>query len=179
MNITRLIPCSLFAALLTGLLFVTGCASGPQLLPPTAMVAPQPRADNQGKYMCPYTSDGVVADWVDKGVKAKLGSSIGGTVGAYAGQQALQQVPFIGGFLGQKAGEKIGLEIAVAGCGGWDNIKKTSDLSFDSVEDLSVWLYVKYSTNEHYQDVLSAAEGIYPEMGERYMVALQAASTRG
>lgn len=158
--------------------FLLGACSSTPIPPAASLIAPDPIANNSGKYMCPFTSDGVVADWVDKGVKAKLGASIGGAVGAYAGQKALEQVPFVGGFLGQKAGEKIGLEVAVASCGGWDNIKKTSDLSFNSVDDLSVWLYVKYSGNEHYQDVLEATESIYPEMADRFSAALAAASKR-
>jgi hypothetical protein len=128
--------------------------------------------------MAPYTSDGVVADWVDKAVKAKMGSAVGGALGAYAGQKALEQVPFIGGFLGEKAGNAIGREVAISASGGWDNIKKTSDLSFNSVDELAVWMYAKYATNEHYADVLSATEAIYPELTERYVPAIMGAGSK-
>jgi hypothetical protein len=154
----------------------SGCATAPSF--PTAAEikakAPTPIADNSGKYMSPFTSDGVVAEWVDKAVKAKMGSAVGGAIGAYAGQKALENVPFIGGFIGQKAGAAMGREIAVKASGGWEYIKKTSDLSFNTIDDLSVWMYANYSTNEHYADVLSATQEIYPEMKTRYYAAIQA-----
>ncbi|MDB6114799.1 MAG: hypothetical protein JWQ62_1744, partial [Lacunisphaera sp.] len=68
----------------------------------SAVVAPKPIEGNTGKYMSPFTSDGVVAEWVDKAVKAKMGSAVGGAIGAYAGQKAMENIPFIGGMLGQK-----------------------------------------------------------------------------
>jgi hypothetical protein len=156
--------------------FVSGCAMGPPPFPAaTALTPPEGIPDNSGKYMAPYTSDGVVAEWVDKAVKAKMGSAVGGAIGAYAGQKAMENIPFIGGMLGQKVGEKMGREIAIKGAGGWEFIKSSSDISFNTVDELSVWMYAKYSTNEHYAEVLSATQEIYPEMKQRYFMAIQAA----
>jgi hypothetical protein len=134
--------------------------------------------DNEGKYVCPYTQDGVVAEWVDKAINAKMGATIGKHVGAYAGQKALEQIPFIGGWLGGKAGEAAGRAIAIKACGGWDYIKSTSDISFDNIDDMSVYLYVKFSTNEHFQEVLQATWEIYPEMLKTYNNALIKAETK-
>ncbi len=156
--------------------FVAGCAMGPPPFPAaTSITPPEGIQGNTGKYMAPYTSDGVVAEWVDKAVKAKMGSAVGGAIGAYAGQKAMENIPFIGGMLGQKLGESMGREIAIKAAGGWEYIKKTSDISFDTVDQLSVWMYAKYSTNEHYAEVLAATEEIYPEMKQRYFAAIQAA----
>lgn len=157
--------------------FISGCAGmGPPAFPAaTALTPPTGIPDNSGKYMAPYTSDGVVAEWVDKAVKAKMGSAVGGAIGAYAGQQAMKNIPFIGGMLGQKLGESMGREIAIKSAGGWELIKKTSDISFNTVDELSVWMYAKYSTNEHYAEVLKATQEIYPEMKQRYFAAIQAA----
>ena len=116
-----------------------------------------------------------MAEWVDKAVKAKMGSAVGGAIGAYAGQKAMENIPFIGGFLGQKVGESMGREIAVKASGGWEAIKASSDLSFNTVDELSVWMYATHSTNEHYQEVLNATWEIYPEMKQRYFPAIQAA----
>lgn len=153
----------------------SGCATA-SFPTPKQVVAPAPVPDNSGKFMAPYTTDGVVAEWVDKAIKAKMGAAIGSHVGAYAGQKALEQVPFIGGFIGEKAGKAIGREIAVKSAGGWDSIKQSSDLSFNSVDDLAVWMYAKYSENEHYAQVLEATQGIYPELVERYAPAIHLAA---
>jgi hypothetical protein len=160
-------------ALLTA--FISGCAG---MAPPPAPVAsaitpPDGIPDNSGKYMAPYTSDGVVCEWVDKAVKAKMGSAVGGAIGAYAGQKAMENIPFIGGMLGQKLGASMGREIAIKSAGGWEMIKKTSDISFNTVDELSVWMFAKYSTNEHYKEVLAATMEIYPEMKQHYYVAIQ------
>ena len=142
---------------------------------PTELEAPQPIQGNGGRYMCPYTSDGVVADWVDKAINARVGATIGRIGGAYAGQKAMEQVPFVGGWLGQAVGAKIGREVAIKASGGWDFIKKTSDLSFNSVDKMCVYLYVLYSSNEHFQKVLKATYQIYPEMQRRFYAAIQSA----
>ena len=164
----------MFSMVALVLLVGTGCA--PKLAQPGQLTAPTPIEGNTGKYMAPYTSDEVLAEWVDLAVKAKAAAGIGGAIGAYAGAKALEQVPFIGGILGKKVGNKIGKEIAIKAAGGREKITGTSDLSFNKVDDLSVWMYVKYSTNEHYKAALDATMGIYPEMKERYMPALYRAS---
>ena len=74
---------------------------------------PEPIFGNEGRYMCPYTEDGVAARWVDKSLNAKVGSAIGTAAGRYAGQKALELIPFIGGWLGGKAGDAAGRKIAI------------------------------------------------------------------
>lgn len=156
------------------LIWISGCAA--RIAMPDQLKAPEPIHGNSGKYMSPYTSDGTLAEWTDKAINAKLGSAIGKNVGAYAGQKAVESIPFIGGFLGNMAGEAIGRKIAIEASGGWDYIKTTSDLSFDNPDDLSVYLYVKYSRHEHYNDALDALLEIYPEMKDSHTRALENAS---
>lgn len=160
-------------ALLT---LAAGCATAPRVARPDQLIAPEPIHSNTGKFMCPYTSDEVLAEWVDNAIKAKAAGSIGGAIGAYAGAKALEQIPFVGGFLGEKVGNKIGKEIAIKSAGGMEFITKSSDLSFNSMNDMSIYLYAKYSANEHYQDALNAVFSIYPEFKQGYHVALAQAS---
>lgn len=128
--------------------------------------------------MCPYTQDGVVAPWVDKAINAEIGATIGKTAGAYLGAKALEQIPLVGGILGSKVGDAAGRAIAIQACGGMDYIKSSSDLSFNSADDLVVWLYATKSTNEHYQQVFKAVCEIYPEVKKRQVVAIQNAAKR-
>jgi len=82
-------------------------------------------------------------------------------------------VPFIGGFLGSKAGDAVGRKVAIEASGGWEYIKETSDLSFNSLEDMAVWLYVTKSNNEHYQETFKAAGQIYPELNKIFYSAIK------
>ncbi len=146
---------------------------GPPKLPdPTSLMAPDPIAGATGKYMCPFTSDGVTAEWVTKAMKVKAGSQLGSLAGQYAGQEAMKQVPFVGGMLGGMVGNKIGHEVAMKAIGGEEFLHKTSDLSFNSIDDLSVFIYAKYSSTQDYPKILEATYSIYPEMRDEYMVAL-------
>jgi hypothetical protein len=159
---------------------MTGCvATAPTLASPQqlASTAPQPIEGNSGEYMSPYTSDGVLAEWVDNAVNAKMGAAVGGAVGAYAGQKLAENIPFIGGWLGQTVGETLGREVALEAAGGEEFIRESSDLSFNSLQDLAVYMYVNYSHTEHYQDALNATWEIYPELKTTYMQSLYSASS--
>lgn len=157
-------------------LLLTACASAPYMAQPTELSAPPAIMDNSGEFMSPYTSDGVLAEWVDKAVNAKAGASIGGMAGAYAGQKLAENIPFIGGFIGEAVGNKLGREVALKMSGGEEFIRSSSDISFNNLNDMAVWLYVNYSTNPHYQDALDSTYAIYPELQQLYYQALINAS---
>ena len=55
-------------------LTLTGCAAGyaPTLAAPNQLSAPQHIDGNTGAYMTPYTSDGVLAEWVNNSVNAEM-----------------------------------------------------------------------------------------------------------
>lgn len=152
--------------------FISGCTTVTQPLKPDEIMPPKPRLDNKGAYLSPYTQDGVLAEWVDKAINAKIGATIGKHAGTYAGQQIFENVPFIGGFVGQHAGEEAGRKIAIEASGGWEYIQAMSDMSFDTVEDLSIYLYSVYFSNEHFKDALEATMEIYPEMKTKYYPAI-------
>ena len=167
-------------SLLFSVVILSGCASfaAPQLAAPSQLmtVAPQPIYGNSGEFMSPYTEDGVVAGWVDKAVNAKLGAAIGQQAGAYAGRKLMENVPFFGGMLGERVGDAAGRKIAIEASGGWEYIKESSDLSFNTVEDLAVYMYAHHSAHPDYQQVLEATWEIYPELQTAYMPAIQNAS---
>lgn len=145
------------------------------------IVAPRPIIGNSGKYLSPYTSDKVLAEWTDKMISVKLGASVGSvagsTAGTLVGQQAMKNVPFVGGMLGgmlgNKVGESAGKAMTLQAGGGWETIKKTSDISFNNLDDLAVYLYVNNSGHEHYQLALEALTTIYPEFQDHYQQAIR------
>lgn len=167
---------AVFALVFAGLL--TGCATpmAPKLAAPTAILSPQPIMGNSGKYMSPYTEDGTVAPWVEKGRSASTGSAIGGFVGAQAGQKMAEQIPFVGGFLGKSVGESAGRAIALQMVGGEAFIRANSDMSFNSVQDLAVYMYAKNSGHKDYAEALKLTQEIYPELKTAYLPAIYQAS---
>jgi len=50
----------------------------------------KPRLDNKRAYLSPYTQDGVMAEWVNKSINAKMGPKIGKYTGTHAGQQLME-----------------------------------------------------------------------------------------
>ena len=126
--------------------------------------------------MSPYTQDDVLAPWVDKAIKVKLASQGGAMVGSYAAQKALSQIPFIGGMLGDSAGGAVGRSIALKAIGGEEFLKSTSDISFNSLDDLAVYMYAKNSSHPAYKDALSSTMEIYPALKQSYTRAITKAS---
>lgn len=135
------------------------------------------RNDNQGKYMSPYTSDGVLAEWVNSAINADIGATVGSGVGAaagaYAANKALESTPFggllssaIGGAVGSSVGEEVGRETAIAASGGWSAIRQTSDRSFDSLADMARYLKQKYGNTRNFSDAMGATAQIYPDLQE-------------
>lgn len=147
----------------------------PKMPAADSIVAPAPIENNSGKYMSPFTSDGVTAEWVTKAMKVGAGGAIGSAAGQYAGQQALSQVPFVGGLLGKKVGNSAGRAIALKSIGGEAFLKSSSDLSFNNGDDMLVFMYSKYSTHAEYSKILDATYSIYPDLKERYLKAIQGA----
>jgi len=162
-------------------IFMQGCvATTPPLATPNQLstLNIQLIDGNSGKYMSPITSDNIPAEWVNKSIDAKIGAGIGSTAGAYVGSQLLGSVPFVGGFLGSQVGEEIGRETAILAAGGDEFIKQSSDLSFNDLESLAIYLYVNYGDNPNYQPVLEATYEIYPDLQQVNYSSLASATAR-
>lgn len=156
----HVVKLTLLSSVLVTMLAASGCA--PHIARPEFLTAPEPMTNNSGEYLSPYTQDGVLTEWTDKMANVGLGATVGGAVGAAAASYALRQVPFVGGMLGDYAGRAIGRKIAIESVGGWDYIKSTSDLSFNSANELALYMYTKYCYNEHYFTAVGAETKLYP-----------------
>lgn len=153
----------LFLAMLITLATTQGCVAEFKYAPPDKLVAPEPIQGNTGKFKSPYTSDGVVAEWVDSAYNAgKTGENFGGIFSI---------IPFLSSLV---AYSSTSLHMAVAG--GEELINKTSDLSFNSIDDMSLYLYVKHSSHPSYGKVLQAVQTAYSEFFDSYHNAIVEAS---
>jgi hypothetical protein len=166
---------------LIAVFFLVGCGSTSssstsvrqQNVPlPSELSQPDYREDNTGIYHSPFTSDEVVTEWVEKAIDAEIGANIGGTVGSLVGQALLGEYAFIGTSIGKDLGEEYGYEQALSAVGGMDFITETSDVSFDSLEALAIYLYRNHSSHPEFVQVVKATMVIYPGLKQVYSGAI-------
>lgn len=137
------------------------------------VTAPTPLYDNSGAFLSPYRCDGTPAEWSNKAMTAGAGSAAGG---AAAGALAAK-VPFVGGLFSKKAKEIGGKQGAIVAAGGMDFIKSTSDLSFNTADELAVYLQAKHAgLDPDFAKRVSAAMSIFPELKTNYTKAVQSAA---
>ena len=158
---------------------INGCASIPK---PNEIILPTPISGNSGAFMCPFTEDGELAPWVLKAVAVELAGKLGKEVGKYAGKKLVDEtvgnVPFIGGWLGGKAGKAIARKIALEMVGGEEYMKETSTLSFNSLDDMSRFIYGKYSGHVKFDAIFKLLCDLYPDLGDKYLKAIKSATRK-
>ncbi|MCH8498404.1 MAG: PDZ domain-containing protein [Marinobacter sp.] len=138
----------------------------------------RPIEGNTGQYMSPITSDGVVAEWVNRSINANMGATAGSAVGAYAGSRAMSSIPFVGGMIGSQVGQSAGRAAALQAAGGEALIRSTSDLSFNSLNTMAQWLAINHSSRADFADILKATQAVYPELASIYPAAAAQAQAR-
>lgn len=130
-----------------------------------------PIEGSTGKFMLPFDEAGNLTEWADKALNAQAGSAVGGVVGDKAAGAIAAKVPF-GGFLAGAAKSKAKETGAVMAIGGWDFIEETTTLSFDKLDDYSVYLHHEFNGLPGYEQALAAAMAVYPKLEkshERYV----------
>ncbi len=141
------------------------------------ITAPTPAAGTKGKYFLPYDADGKLTEWANKTFSTQVGAAVGAKAGEEAGKQLASKVPFGGLASGlmKKKGKEMG---AVAAIGGTEFIKKTSAVSFNSLDDLAVYMHVKHGGSGDYAQDLAAAMAVYPSLETGYDAAIRSAYQR-
>lgn len=118
-----------------------------------------------------------MAEWVDQAtqvrVKAEFGKLLGALLGAATAERE-EKDPVIGAVEGAAEGEERSRQAAID----WLQVRRTSDLSFESLDNMAVYLYVHHSSHPHYWDALEATWEIYPELKTRYCPAVLEAARR-
>lgn len=137
------------------------------------IVPPEPMDNNEGEFLLPYTADGMLTEWAEKAMSAKAGAAVGAAAGDQASKAIASKVPFVGGMFGRKAKEKMEKTGAITAIGGMDFIKETSDRSFDSVEDMAVYMHVTYGGTADYDKALASATAVYPALEKEYHRAVK------
>lgn len=149
------------------------CATSIALPRPQELRLPARQMNNSGRFLCPYTSSHTLAEWVESAVAVKAQGQIAGAFGMIVGIAAGGD-PIFGTLLKRQARESARRQ-AIEALGGEERIRAQSDVSFDSLDELAVYLYAFYSAEPTYVDALDAAMTIYPDLVERYVPAIQQA----
>ena len=112
------------------------------------------------------------------------GNYVGDKVAEQATAKIASMVPVPG--LGLLAGRaaKAATTAAAKGAtqaavgGGEAFIKSSSDVSFNSLQDLAIYLYVNHSARPDYAAALAATAAVYPQVQTSYLPAVQSASLK-
>lgn len=143
------------------------------------LASPTPIEGTTGAYMSPFTTDGVTAGWITKSLQVSASGQVGAVAGQLAGQELLKTLPFgLGGMLGESAGKSMARKVALDAIGGEAFLKSSSDMSFNSLNDMAVYMYVNHSTHPEYAKILKATIAIYPDLEAAYPVALASAQKK-
>lgn len=148
---------------------------GYQTLPaPEQLAAPAPILGNTGAYLCPYTRDGQPTPWAQNLLEPH---HYGLTQEAFGAQQASGSLPSgtIAGTKKLRGTDPRYRAASLEAAGGMDFIKEKTDISFNSVDDLSVYLYARHSMQPGYDKILRFMYSLYPEMETRYQQAVLSA----
>lgn len=129
---------------------------------------------NKGRYLSPFTVDGTLSKWVDKGLNIKAGELSGAALGGVLGKIVSPNSP-LGAVFAASVGSAVGREIAIETFGGWDYIRETSNLSFDYLDEMAIYLYREFKDRPTYKDGMKAAFLVYPRLREVYPLAVRAA----
>jgi len=122
-----------------------------------------PIEDASGKFLLPFDDYGELTAWAEKSLTAKAGAEIGAKAGEKAAGMLAAKVPF-GGLMSGAVKSKAKELGAVTAIGGWDFIKENSTMSFDKLQDYSVYLHSQFHGLPGYESALAAAMAIYPKL---------------
>lgn len=126
--------------------------------------------NNSGEYLSPYTSDGVTAEWVNQAINAGIGAQVGTVAGAATASVVAEQFSdsfaavALVGMAGAAIGEAVGRRAAIEASGGWEHIRATSDMSFNSLADMARYLRLKHGNDENFDEVFTATRQVYPDL---------------
>jgi len=152
----------------------------------SAILAPTPITGNSGKFMCPFTASGTIAYWAQDAVLEKdngseLAAKTAGAVGRNTAKNSLKFVPYgLGELIGEKTGETAARAVTrkniTPQLPAMDVVISTSDISFNTAEDLAVYMYAKNSSHAQYPQVLELTTRVYPELLKIYAGAVEKAT---
>ena len=144
---------------------------------------PEPLDGARGEYLSAYRLDGSLTEWAQKMLEAKPdGFSFGDC------KKKSQKLTISGFSLGGGGkGSSCITKVAVKSAGGKRAVAKTTELSFERLDNLAIYLHAMHRNDETYEQALALTLTLYPELEDRYhrtilkakIAALRAATLKG
>ncbi len=161
--------------LLVTILLLSGC--GATMKSKEGLVAPTPAADMTGQFVSPFKRDGSITEWAEKSWSEEVSKNIAGNVAESAGANLGAKLggswgSLLGGAASKVAARKGTHQAFLSALGGEDYIRKTSDLSFNSLDALSQYMFIENSSHKQYKEALNSVMYVYPELEEAYEDAI-------
>lgn len=160
MGPSRFLRFGMLWVICTTIALMTGCA----LPDPSTLESPTPMQGSKGKFLNPYLASGNLAPWADRGLHADRdminvpGKVAAGVVGAVDPT----------GLASMGLESAVRQDAAVQAAGGIENMKATSETSFDRHEDFAVYLYVNHSRKPEYKSLTRFLAELYPDVAMNY-----------
>jgi len=135
---------------------------------------PDPIDGSDGDYMFPFTKEGSLTSWGEKALTAQAGAQAGDMAADQGMKVIASSIPF-GGLFSGAAKKKAKSAGAVLAIGGWDFIKENTELSFEELSDLSVYMHSKFYGDPNYETALAASMAVYPDLEKGHEKAIKRA----
>jgi hypothetical protein len=182
MNITTVNRQRLASLLGISVLWVvlTSCGAGHVVWPrPSELQLPVAMQGSAAPFLYPCTSSCELTAWAKKANRmAEFGPMIGQKGGELIGQTLSDEhIPFAES-MGQRLGQKLGRKLLLTALGGLKKVKESSEISFNQLEDLAIYLYVSCFGSESYRQALHAVNLLYPDFEPLYQQAIVHAPRR-
>ncbi len=140
---------------------------------PGQLNVPVPKGVGVGAYASPYTRSGELAIWAQAALDSEEPAGLLGAVRAQNASWWATGVEVL-------TGERAALDVNAAtleNAGGWENVRATSDVTFDDVDDLAVYLYAVHGRDARFLRVLKITQDLNPGLAPAYREAIRRAAT--
>ena len=139
---------------------------------PSQLKVPVPHGPGAGQYVSPYTRSGELAAWAQAALDAADPASFLGSVRA---QNASWWSTGVEVLTGERAALEVNAE-TLEDAGGWESVRSTSDVTFNDVDDLAVYLYATHGSDSRYLRVLKVTQDLNPGLAPAYREAIRRAA---
>lgn len=139
---------------------------------PSQLRVPVPRGPGQGSFVSPFTRSGELTAWAQSALDAADPASFLGSVRAEDASWWSTGVELL-------TGEREAVDVnatTLENAGGWQNVAATSDVTFDNVDDLAVYLYATHGRDARFLRALKVTQDLTPGLAPAYREAIRAAA---
>ncbi|MEM9378580.1 MAG: hypothetical protein AAGB93_01430 [Planctomycetota bacterium] len=151
------------------------CSSTETPLPdPVLVESPAPRSDAGGRFVSPYLDSGELTAWAAGAIEAGAHVDAATALGLQRDDIVGSGLALVGRAFTGDAEEAS--ETTLAAVGGWETIRSTSNVSFDSADGLAAYLYGEHLRSGSFPAALKLTFDLYPEVEATFFSSVRSAA---